>query len=405
MSSSQTDVAHDLAPDVERLRADTPGCARVAHFNHAGCSLPPRSVLETVQRHLRREADVGGYEAADEAEERLESVYQSLAVLIGAHADEIAVVENATRAWDMAFYAIPLARGDRILTSMAEYHSNVIAFLQVAERGVVVGVVPNDEHGQLSVMALREMIDERVKVVAVSHMPTNGGLVQPAAAIGRVCREAGVLFQLDACQTVGQLPIDVETIGCDVLSATGRKFLRGPRGIGFLFVRRPWIERLTPPFLDGHAARWTAVDRYEIREDARRFENWEYYVAGKLGLGAATDYALAVGLDAIWARIRRQAQFLRSRLSAIPGVTLHDLGEVQGGIVTFRINRIEPLAIKSALHARAINVTVSTVESTRFDMEARGLTDLTRASVHYITTDDDCSLLAEVVAELAVERA
>jgi selenocysteine lyase/cysteine desulfurase len=266
-------MTRDLAAEVERLRAETPGCAQVVHFNHAGSSLMPRAVLDAVVGYLRREAEIGGYEAADEAEERLAGIYGSIARLIGAAPEEIAVVENATRGWDMAFYAIPFRPGDRILTSMAEYSSNVLAFLQVAERGVSVEVVPNDDHGQLDVGALAEMLDERVRVVAVSHMPTSGGLVQPAAAIGRLARQAGAIYILDACQTVGQMPIDVEEIGCDVLSATSRKFLRGPRGVGFLYVRRELIEELVPPLIDTHAARWVANDRYELRSDARRFEN------------------------------------------------------------------------------------------------------------------------------------
>jgi selenocysteine lyase/cysteine desulfurase len=394
-------AVRDLAGEVERLRAETPGCRRVAHFNHAGASLMPAVVLDAVVGHVRREAEIGGYEAADEAEERLEGVYEASARLIGAVREEIAVVENATRGWDMAFYAVPFRSGDRILTSMAEYASNVIAFLQVAERGVAVEVVPNDEHGQIDVEALARMLDDRVRVVAVSHMPTNGGLVQPAAAVGRVVRGSGVIYLLDACQTVGQMPIDVEEIGCDVLSATSRKFLRGPRGMGFLYVRRGLIDGLVPPFLDDHAATWTARNRYELRSDARRFENWEYNVAGKVGMGAAIDYALDLGLDAIWERIAERAAKLRSRLSDTPRARVRDLGEVKGGIVTFTVEGVAAEDVARALKARSINVLTSSVFSTRYDMEARGLDDVVRASVHYLTTDEEIERLVAVVAETA----
>jgi selenocysteine lyase/cysteine desulfurase len=314
---------------------------------------------------------------------------------------EIAVVENATRGWDMAFYAIPFQPGDRILTSMAEYASNVIAFLQVAERGVEVEVVPNDEFGQIDVEALARMLDERVKVIAISHMPTNGGLVQPAAEVGKLAREAGAIYILDACQTVGQLPIDVEAIGCDVLSATSRKFLRGPRGVGFLYVRKGLIEDLVPPLIDLHAARWTARDRYELRNDARRFENWESNVAGKLGMGVAVDYALDLGLDVIWARIVERAARLRSRLSEIPGVQVRDLGVVKGGIVTFTVDGVEAKDVASRLKSQSINVVTSSVFSTRYDMEDRGLSAMVRASVHYLTTDDEIDRLVSVVGEIA----
>ncbi len=391
----------DLTPEVARLRAETPGCAEVAHFNHAGSSLMPQPVIDTVIGHIEQEAHIGGYEAEDDVAARLEAVYTSIAHLLNAAPAEIAVVENATRAWDMAFYAIPLAAGDRILTSVAEYASNALAFLQVAARGVRVEVVPNDEAGNLSVAALADMLDERVKVIAVSHMPTNGGLVQPAAAIGQLARQAGAIYLLDACQTAGELPLDVEAIGCDILSATSRKFLRGPRGVGFLYVRRGLIERLTPPFIDLHAAEWTGPTSYTLRPDARRFENWESNVAGKLGMGAAIDYALDLGLDAIWARIGPTAALLRSRLSAIPGVTVHDLGAVKGGITTFTVDGIAAREIQPLLRLQGINVSISGTSSTRWDMDARGLDSLVRASVHYLTTDDEIERLATAIEQLS----
>ena len=384
--------------EIEHARAETPGCASVVHFNHAGASLMPQPVIDATVGHLMREAEIGGYEAADEAAVRLEAVYDSIARLVNGHRDEIAIVENATRAWDMAFYAIPFAPGDRILTSAAEYASNVIAFLQVAERGVSIEVIPNDEHGQLSVLALENMMDDRVKVVAVSHMPTNGGLVQPASEIGRVLRGSKAIYLLDACQTVGQMPIDVAEVGCDVLSATSRKYLRGPRGVGFLYVRQGLIGQLTPPLLDLHAARWTARDRYEIRLDARRFENWESFVAGRLGMGTAADYALALGLDRIWTTVLDRANCLRERLAAIPGVSVHDIGATKGAIVTFAHGSIAADDIKDRLQRDRINTVTSSVFSTRYDMEARGLTKLVRASVHYLTTDQEIELLVAAVA-------
>ncbi len=386
--------------DVAKARAETPGCRNVIHFNNAGAALQPQPVLDTVLGHLRLEAEIGGYEAADRAEAALEGVYGSLARLVNALPDEIALIENATRAWDMAFYSLKLGPGDRILTARAEYASNIIAFLQIAARtGAEIVVVPNDETGALSVEALERSIDERVKLIAVTHVPTNGGLVNPAAAIGRVARRHGIPYLLDACQSVGQMPIDVAEIQCDMLSATGRKFLRGPRGTGFLWVRRPWIERLEPPFLDLHAATWTSTQSYEIRRDARRFENWESYVAGRLGLGAAAEYAMAIGIDAIWARVRALADTLRRALAEIPGVTLRDLGRERCGIVTFTTEGLSAKDLRGALAEARINATTSSLFSTRYDMTARGLDLLLRASVHYYNTDDEVARFCEVVRQ------
>ena len=370
--------------DLERARRETPGCEHVLHFNNAGAALMPQPVLDATVAHLQLEARMGGYEAAKAAQEAVERTYDAAAALIACQRDEIAIVEHATRAWDLAFYSIPLGPGDCILTDVAAYASSFIAFLQVARKtGARVDVVPNDEHGQISIEALREAVDERVKLIAITHVPTNGGLVNPAAAVGEVARESGILYLLDACQSVGQLPVDVGAIGCDMLSATGRKYLRGPRGTGFLYVRRGLVQELEPPFLDLHAAHWTARERFEIRPDARRFESWECNVAAKIGLGVALDYALGWGLDAVWTRISALAKDLRARLEALPGVTLHDLGRERCGIVSFAVEGHEPEAVRRALSAQRINVSVSTQSSTLLDMEGRGLTDLVRASVHY----------------------
>lgn len=376
--------------DIQRARQETSGCTNVLHFNNAGSSLMPQPVLAATIAHLQLEAQIGGYEAVERMHETIEHTYDAAAALINCSRDEIAIIENATRAWDMAFYSIPFRPGDRILTAIAEYASNYIAYLQIAQKtGAIVEAIPNDEHGQISVDALRNAIDERVKLIAITHVPTSGGLVNPIAEVGKVAREAGVLYLVDACQSVGQMPIDVEQIGCDMLSTTGRKYLRGPRGTGFLYVRRSVLERLEPPFLDLHAAEWVARDRYEIRPDARRFENWETNYAGKIGLSVAIDYAMHWGLDAIWRRVRTLAYQLRTQLSVLPGVIVHDRGITQCGIVTFTVEGMEAEEIKRRLAEQNINVSVSQRSSTRLDLEARGLTTMVRASLHYYNTEEE----------------
>ena len=385
-----------MAIDVARARAETPGCAEVLHFNNAGAALPPRPVLDTVIGHLDSEARIGGYEAAERAAHALEEVYAAVARLIGCSPGEVALVESATRAWDMAFYAIPFGPSDRILTSRAEYASNYLALLQVARRtGAVIEVVPDDASGQVSLDALRHALERGARLVALTHVPTNGGLVNPAEEVGRLTRAAGALYLLDACQSVGQMPVDVEAIGCDILSATGRKFLRGPRGTGFLYVRQPLLEQLEPPFLDLRAATWTAPDKYEFRPDARRFEAWESNVAARLGLGAAVEYALGWRLEAIRERVFSLAAQLRRELEATPDVTVHDLGRERCGIVTFTVADQPAQEIKRVLGAHAVNVSVSPVEYARLDRRAR---DLVRASVHYYNTQAEVDRFCEVLA-------
>jgi selenocysteine lyase/cysteine desulfurase len=334
-----------------------------------------------------------------------------VAQLIGAQPDEIALAENATFAWHQAFWSLPLQAGDRVLTCEVEYATNFISYLQAVERrGITIDVIPSDPHGQVDTGALATMLDGRtaddgtaegpVGLVTISHVPTNGGVVNPAEEIGRLTRSAGVPFLVDACQSVGQMPVDVEAIGCDLLAVTGRKWLRAPRGTGFLYARRQLLERLEPAFLDLDGATWTAPDRYELRPDARRFENWESNLAAVIGLGEAVAYALGWGLDAIAERITGLAAGLRARLGELPGVEVRDLGVRPSGIVTFTTSGTDADVAQRKLAEEGINVSVSHGASTLLDTERRHLPAMVRASPHYYNDEAELDRLCDAVAAL-----
>ncbi len=376
--------------DIERARAETPGCTERIHFNNCGAGLMPTPVIDALKTHIDLETQIGGYEAADAADDKVQAGYSAIARLFNCKPTEVAIVENATRGWDMAFYAIDFKPGDRILTCSAEYSSNYIAYLQVARKtGALVEAIPDDSHGAVDVDALRKMIDDRVKLIAVTHVPTNGGLVNPAAAIGKVAREHGILYLLDACQSAGQMQLDVEELNVDMLSATSRKFLRGPRGMGCLYVREELIAELEPPLLDNHAATLITAEEYRLVDDAKRFENWECNVAAKIAFGVAVDYALDWGMDAIESRINALAGALREGLAALPDVRLRDLGTRQCGIVSFTVEHMAPPSVVKGLQERGINASVSRIASTRLDMQGRGLDSLIRAAVHYYNSEDE----------------
>jgi cysteine desulfurase / selenocysteine lyase len=388
--------------DAARARAETPGCAHVLHFNNAGAALMPEPVIDAIQGHIALEARFGGYEAAERESARLEHTYDAIATLIGGDADEIALMDSATRAWDAVFHSFRFQPGDRILTSNTEYASNYIAMLQVVKRsGLRIDAIGDDQHGQVDVIALEDSIDEHVKLIALTHVPSTSGLVNPAEAVGAIARKYTIPYLLDTCQSAGQLALDVERIGCDFLSGTGRKYLRGPRGTGFLYARRSTTTGFEPAMLDMHGADWVSRDSYKARADARRFETFEYDVAARIGLGVATDYALVLGLEAIEGRVTALASNLRAQLGAVPGVEVHDRGQRLCGIVTFTVAGHNPDAVRSRLYVQNINVWVSAMSHSRLDLEPRGLDQLVRASVHYYNSEEEVERFVSAIAELA----
>ena len=384
--------------NIDGLRNATPGTNDVNHFNNAGASLPPHIVTDTMINYLKEEARFGGYETASRHRQSIEDTYSTIAQFINAEASEIALLENATAAWNMAFFSIGFDDGDRILTSMAEYASNFINYLKLREQvDVQIDVIPNDQYGQTSVSALREMMGPRVKLISITHIPTNSGLVNPVEAIGKIATEHNCLYLVDGCQSVGQYPVDVEKIGCDMLSATGRKYLRGPRGTGFLYINSDALPQLNPPFLDLHAAEWTGQETYKMRDDARRFENWEANYAAILGLKEAVHYADDLGITNIWKRITKLAEKLREKLSAVPAVTVQDIGQNRCGIVTFTVDGYAANDIKVTLSEKNINVSTSSQNSTLLDMQQRNLKEVIRASVHYYNTEEELEKMVNVL--------
>ncbi len=379
-----------LVLPIEKLRAETPGCQHVLHFNNAGAALTPLQVVNAVKEHLDLETNIGGSEAAAINFNKSEQVYENAAKLINCTSAEIAFMENATRAWDMAFYSFKFKPGDRIITAKAEYASNYLAFLQmVKHHGVIIDVIDNDSFGQLDINALKHQLNNKVKLIAITHVPTQGGLINPAAAVGEIANQMQIPYLLDATQSIGQMPIDVKKIGCDFLCATGRKYLRGPRGTGFLYINKAKISQYEPPFIDLRAATWATNDSYILREDARRFETWEQNIAAKIGLGVAIKYALELGLANIWNRINYLASELRAKLRQNPLVTVQDMGEHQCGIVTFTAKNKSPLEIQTKLAEQKINVSISLVEYARLDLANRDLPAIVRASVHYYNTEEE----------------
>jgi len=387
--------------DVELARSHTPGVKQRVHMNNAGAGLMSDRTVAAMVDHLHLEAQIGGYEAEDARRGAIEATYESVARLLNAQRAEIALFDNSSHAFNAAFYSIPLRSGDRILTCRAEYGSNVLAYLQVAHRtGAEVVVVPNDDSGQIDTAALANLVDDRTRLIGMSHIPTGGGLVNPAAEIGRIARAAHVPFLLDATQSVGQLVLDVDAIGADFVTGTGRKFLRGPRGTGFLWVRTDVLDLLDPFVNDIEASTWDGARGFQWRSGAQRFETWERSYSNVLGLGSAVDQALEYGMEEIGDRAIRLGDLLRRGLEGISGVRTHDLGVDRCAIVTASLDRMDSAEFAQRLGENGVNVSVTDAEHSQFDSEVRSVHPLVRLSPHYYNTEAEIERTLEVVSAL-----
>lgn len=390
--------------DLERARAETPGVLHVTHLNNAGAGLAPRPVLEATVRHLELESQIGAYEAAERAQPAIQRAHEAVANLINCTSQEVALFDSATRAWGAALSSLPLRAGDRVLVSPVEYGSNYISLLHLARRiGLLPEVVPVEASGVVNVEGLLSMLDERVKLIAVTHVPMHDGLVNPVAAIGRAVSARGIPFLVDACQSVGHVPVDVREIGCDLLVGCGRKYLRGPRGTGFLYARRELAEQLSPivPGLDG--VEWLAGD-YRLAPGARRFETWESNCAARIGLGVAIDYAMAWGVERTWRRIQALAEEARTEIRRVPRVTIEDRGQDRCGIIGLSLEGRQAPSIRAELQRTGINTWVCLPNAACVDMQARGFRSLLRVSVHYYNSTEEVERFCWALESLVIGR-
>ncbi|HLZ93485.1 MAG TPA: aminotransferase class V-fold PLP-dependent enzyme [Candidatus Acidoferrum sp.] len=385
---------------LKQWREDTPGCANQIHFNNAGSGLMPRSVLDAMVGHLNRETNFGGYESADDAETAVAQAYTNVAEVLGAHPRNIAVVENSTVAFFQALSAFDFKSGDVIVTTRNDYISNQLAYLSLAQRhGVKVCRAADLPVGGADPQSVRELLrDPRARLLAVTWVPTNSGLIQPVEALGAIAEAAGVPYLVDGCQAVGQIPVDVTKLRCDFFSATARKFLRGPRGIGFLYVSDRALRRGDfPLYIDMRGADWVSPDSFAPAPDARRFENWEFAYSLVLGLGEAARYAQSVGIAQGGRRARELAAALRGKLGELDGIRVLDRGSELAAIVTVEVAGWDARDLSKLLRSRGINTSASLRAYAVIDMEEKHAATALRLSPHYYNSEEE---LDRVVAQL-----
>jgi selenocysteine lyase/cysteine desulfurase len=391
------------AEQLARWRADTPGAAGRIHLNNAGAALSPRPVQAAVLEHLEAEAMLGGYEAADAARDRAAAAYSAVARLLNTEPSRIAMAQSSTVAFAEALSAFDFGAGDTIVTSRADYASNQIMYLSLARRrGVEIVRADDLAEGGVDPDSVRKLVaHRRPALVALTWVPTNSGLVQDVEAVGAVCREADVPYLVDACQAVGQMPVDVARIGCDYLAATARKFLRGPRGMGFLYVAERATRRGDFPLLvDMRGATWTAADAFELADGARRFETWEMSYALLLGVGAAAEYAIEVGMETARDRSWALAERARGRLETLAGTRVLDRGTVRCAIATAAFDRHDGADLKLRLRELGINTSSPGREDAVIDMDAKRAGSALRISPHYYNTDEEVDRAVDAIGEL-----
>ena len=387
----------------DALRKDTPGCREKIHFNNAGASLMPKPVIESIENHIRLEATLGGYEAADHKEDEINGFYESAARLLNGKASNIAFTSSATNSHARALSCVPFEKGDKVLIANEDYVSNQLAFLSLQKRWSIHLVrAASLPEGGVDVDDMKRLMDRHLpRLVSLTHIPTNSGLVQPVEQVGQLCRERDIPYLVDACQSVGQFPVDVQKIQCDFLTATFRKFLRGPRGTGLLYVSDRILKKdWEPLFIDMRGADWTADNEYKIRADARRFEDWEVAHALLLGSKAALDYAYSVGLENIQAKNKILCERLRQGIGSIHGMALLDLGKELSSIITVRIPRSQPKTLLETLRKKNINTSISYRDIALIDFEKKGVDWALRVSPHYFNTEEEIDILLNALNDL-----
>lgn len=388
---------------IKKLRAQTPHLDKGIHLNNAGASLMPSTVIQAIKDQIDLESQMGGYEAANFQKEKNEAFYQKLAQLIHTSPEHIAWATNATDAFNKALSAIPFQQADTILTTEEDYASNYIAFFQLRKRyGLKIIQLPSLEEGGINLEKVEPLIKaHHPKLVAITHIPTSSGLIQDVEAIGDICENYDCWYIVDACQSAGQLPLNVQKIKCDFLSASFRKFMRGPRGGGFLYTSKRVLEEgLEPMFMDLHSAFWDSPDSYKASASAKRFESWERSCALVHGSLAAVDLAAELGLDQIAHRIQYLADMLRKELATIVPLKALDQGRKKGGIVTFYPKNWQAETFKQQLDQRGIRSSMVWTAYARFDLGKKAVPWAARLSPHYYNTEEEIKEVVKTIKSI-----
>lgn len=388
--------------NIDKIREDTLHCDNFIHFNNAGAALPPKSVNEAIIAFLKEEEATGGYEMEARHAESIDQIYKEIAKLIRCQSDEIAITDNASTAFSKALYSIPFQEGDEIITSEIEYSSNFLNYLKLKrDKGINIITIPVGENGPIDIQKLEDSISKKTKLVAVTHMPTSSGAIAPVGAIGEITKQHDILYMVDTCQSIGHYPTFVDELHCDFLTGTSRKYIRGPRGLGFLYARKSIYKDLDPFMLEAMGAEWQSTDSYELNYTSKMFEAFEKPYAFMMGLQEAVKYANNLGIENIWSRITDLSTYARSLFAQHKELSLQDgKGKELSGIITLTIKNKSSLEIQEELKRNKINISICKPFTSLTDMQNKGLDSSCRLSLHYYNTKEEVERVNDILQNI-----
>lgn len=373
------------------------------YLNNAGSSLMSHETINSVIDHLSLECRVGGYRAASMCELQIEDFYGLAAKLVGAPSSTcIAFMDSASRAWNMALYGLPLCDGDEIVTLSSEFGTNLVSIFHFASKvGAKVTVLECDPSGFFDMSELRKCLERGARLIAISHVAAHASIVNPVEEIGKLVAQFEALYLVDGCQAAGQMDIDVVEIGCHAYTATGRKWLRGPRGTGFLYVKESSL--ISPLYVDlasadlafGNDGKPSGVT---IGSDARRFELWERSIASMIGLKVALSQYLALDQNDVHARMRTASLDLRKCISANSNLKLIGNEASNSSIVGFyTLDPSREDALKRAFEDAEIQISTMGDWDCPMHFPKNGAGSIFRLSPHYYTEHDTVDLAKAVI--------
>jgi cysteine desulfurase / selenocysteine lyase len=376
------------------------------YLNNAGAGIMSTKTYEVIINYLKLEREIGAYHAAAKSKTLSDNFYINAAKLINANSpSEIAYMDSASRGWNMIVYGTPLKKGDTILTLSSEFGTNLITLFNYAKlNDFKVCVIKCDINGSFLIEEIENKLKEGAKLIAISHAVAHGSIINPVEEIGKLAKKYGAYYIVDGCQTVGQIKVDVQSIQCDAYMTTGRKWLCGPRGTGFLYVKSSSQMRTTQ--LDLASADLIFDDnlnliRIEVRNDAKQFELWEKSFANLLGLSSAIEECLESKIEVISVKIQELSNKLRFAASSNENIKLIGKTISLSGILGFYLDDYSKESyVQNEFDKFDLRISTMSDWDCPMHFPKNGANKIFRLSPHFYTDNDTIEKACEIISKI-----